>query len=125
VALRVIRKTILQKRGDEMGTFLGLISVIAICGSVLTLTMLILVALPQSKIRAALLQVFGWVFAAFCLIYFISPVDVLPEAILGPFLGLFDDAAAVMAGVAAARAAWRAGKDKAAMAAKMQRLEIE
>ena len=108
-----------------MGTFLGLISVIAICGSALTLTMLILVSLPQSPLRAALVQVFGWVFAAFCLIYFVSPVDVLPEAILGPFFGLFDDAAAVIAGVTSARAAWRAGKDKAAMAANKPRLEID
>jgi uncharacterized membrane protein YkvA (DUF1232 family) len=102
-------------------------SVVAICGAALTIAMLVAVSLPQrSPIRSALIQIFGWVFAAFCLVYFISPVDVLPEALLGPFFGLFDDAAAVMAGVASARAAWRAGKDKAAMAAANKpRLEIE
>jgi uncharacterized membrane protein YkvA (DUF1232 family) len=109
-----------------MSAFVTLISIIAICGSALTLTMLILVSLPQSKLRAALVQIFGWLFAAFCLFYFASPIDLLPEAVLGPFFGLFDDAAAVIAGVAAARAAWRAGKDKAAMAAANKpRLEIE
>ena len=70
------------------------------------------------------MQIFGWVFAAFCVIYFVSPVDILPEAFLGPF-GLVDDIGAVIAGVASARAAWRAGKDKAAMGASKPRLEIE
>lgn len=35
-----------------------------------------------------------WLKVAIILIYLISPVDILPEALLGP-LGLVDDAAAV------------------------------
>lgn len=36
-----------------------------------------------------------WIKIAIILIYMFSPVDILPEAILGP-LGLVDDAAALM-----------------------------
>ena len=94
-------------------------------GHALTIAMLVAVSLPQSPLRAALVQVLGWVFVAFSVLYFVSPVDILPEAFLGPF-GLFDDVGAVIAGIAAARAAWRAGKDKAAMAsANKLRLELD
>lgn len=36
-----------------------------------------------------------WIKVAIILIYMFSPVDILPEAILGP-LGLVDDAAALL-----------------------------
>ena len=108
-----------------MGTFFGVISIVALCGTLLTIAMLVAVSLPQSPLRAALVQVLGWVFVAFCVLYFVSPVDILPEAFLGPF-GMFDDIGAAIAAVVAARAAWRAGKDKAAMAsANKPRLEHE
>ncbi|MFA9487991.1 MULTISPECIES: DUF1232 domain-containing protein [unclassified Mannheimia] len=42
---------------------------------------------PTNKIK--------WIKIAIILIYMFSPVDILPEAILGP-LGLVDDAAALM-----------------------------
>src|ERR1700681_4493802 len=99
-----------------MSTFFGLISIIAMCGTLLALSMMILVSLPQSPLRTMLIQVFGWVFAAFCALYCISPIDILPEAFLGPF-GFVDDLGAVVAGIASARAAWKAGKDKAALSA--------
>lgn len=43
--------------------------------------------LPTNKIK--------WIKVAIILVYMFSPVDILPEAILGP-LGLVDDAAALM-----------------------------
>lgn len=36
-----------------------------------------------------------WIKVAIILVYLFSPVDILPEAILGP-LGLVDDAAAIL-----------------------------
>ena len=36
-----------------------------------------------------------WLQLAVILVYLISPIDILPEAVLGP-LGLVDDAAALM-----------------------------
>ncbi|MBX9653773.1 DUF1232 domain-containing protein [bacterium] len=55
-----------------------------------------------------LVQIVGWLFAAFCGVYLVSPIDVLPEALVGPF-GLVDDLGALVAGVLSARAAWKAG----------------
>jgi len=45
-----------------------------------------------SKIFSGL---FGWVMAAFLLLYIISPIDFIPEAFFGP-LGLLDDFVALL-----------------------------
>lgn len=78
-------------------------------GGVLVVVMLVLLALPRSKLRDVLMPVVGWCFALFCSIYIVSPVDVLPEIALGPF-GLVDDVGALVAGILSARAAMRAGE---------------
>jgi uncharacterized membrane protein YkvA (DUF1232 family) len=67
----------------------------------------VLLSLPQSKLREFLMPVVGWCVAIFCGIYCISPIDIVPEALLGPF-GLIDDLGALVAGIAAARAAMNA-----------------
>jgi uncharacterized membrane protein YkvA (DUF1232 family) len=69
----------------------------------------ILLALPQSKFREVVMPIIGWCFALFCGAYILSPVDLLPEAMFGPF-GLIDDAGALAAGVFAAMTAIKAGK---------------
>lgn len=92
-----------------MSEVFGVIKLVILCGSVLLLALMILVSMPRSKTRDVLVQVVGWAFAFFCGAYVVSPLDVLPEAFLGP-LGLFDDAGAVVAGFMSARAAWNAGK---------------
>jgi uncharacterized membrane protein YkvA (DUF1232 family) len=81
------------------------------CGTLLFLAFMALLAMPKSKLRAVLMQVVGWAVVAFCAIYAISPFDVLPEALLGPFLGLFDDAAAVAVAVGAGSAALQARRE--------------
>jgi uncharacterized membrane protein YkvA (DUF1232 family) len=53
--------------------------------------------------------VIGWGFAVLCALYCISPIDLLPEAFLGPF-GLVDDAGAAVVGLMSAVAAYRAGR---------------
>ena len=78
-------------------------------GGILCVTTLVLVSLPQSKLRDFLLPIVGWCFALFCGVYVLSPVDLLPEIMLGP-VGLIDDAGAVVVGIASAGAAMRAGK---------------
>jgi uncharacterized membrane protein YkvA (DUF1232 family) len=89
--------------------FLTFLAVLAFFGTVLMLAMLWLVNMPRSPVRDMLVQVVGWLFAIFCAIYCISPIDFLPEAFLGPF-GLVDDVGAAVAGVMSAMAAYRAGK---------------
>lgn len=73
---------------------------------VLAFTFLVLLSLPQSKLRDVLLPIVKWAFAILCGIYVISPMDLAPEIALGP-LGVFDDLAAVVAGIMAARSAMK------------------
>jgi uncharacterized membrane protein YkvA (DUF1232 family) len=96
-----------------MSGFFDVIRLLVGCGTLLALALMVLVALPQSKLRDVFIQIVGWVFAIFCGIYCISPVDIVPEALLGPF-GLIDDAGALVVGIASAAAAWKAGSSKAA-----------
>ncbi len=59
------------------------------------------------------MPIVGWVFALACGAYVLMPVDIIPEALLGPF-GLIDDGAAVVAGICAAGSAIKASKRNAA-----------
>jgi len=90
-----------------MQSLLGMIQMLLLCGTVLTLAFVVLLALPKSELRTFLMPIVGWAMAIFCGIYAISPVDVVPEVILGPF-GLIDDIGAVVAGIGAARMAMNA-----------------
>lgn len=83
-----------------------------LCGTILALAMLVLVSLPQSKLRDCIMPVVGWGFALFCGLYVLSPIDIVPEALLGPF-GVVDDVGAVILGVASARSAMSAAKRQA------------
>jgi uncharacterized membrane protein YkvA (DUF1232 family) len=89
--------------------FLTFIAVLALLGTALAIAMMVLVNMPHSPLRDLLVQIVGWCFAVFCAIYCISPIDILPEAFLGPF-GLIDDLGAAVVGIGSAMAAWRAGK---------------
>jgi len=80
------------------------------CGTVLAVTFAVLLSLPNSKLRSFLLPIIGWCIAIFCAIYCISPVDFIPECVLGPF-GLVDDLGVLVTGIAAARAAMKPSKN--------------
>jgi uncharacterized membrane protein YkvA (DUF1232 family) len=86
------------------------IGIFIICGTVLLLALMVLVAIPQSRLRDILLQVVGWLFAGSCAAYVVSPVDAAPELIFGPF-GLLDDLIAIILGVMSAMAAWSARRN--------------
>ena len=94
-----------------MNAVFNVMVVSVICGTVLLGVFMICLSMPQSRLRAILLQLTGWLVAAFCAAYCISPVDILPEALLGPF-GLPDDLAALVGGIFAAVTAWKAGLEK-------------
>ena len=82
-----------------------------LCGTVLGIVFVILLALPQSKLRDVLMPIVGWTMALFCGAYCLSPFDICPEAFLGPF-GLVDDVGALVTGIAAARTAMAASKSR-------------
>ena len=86
------------------------IKLLMTCFTLIVIALGILLAMPKSELRAFLLPIVGWVFAVFCGIYCISPVDLVPEIIAGP-VGLIDDVGFAIAGFAAARAAMNANAD--------------
>lgn len=94
-----------------MQSLFGLMQTIVLCGTVLVVAFFGLLSLPQSKLRAFLLPIVGWSVAILCAVYCISPVDIVPEALLGPF-GLVDDLGAVVAGITAVRSAMKASKEE-------------
>jgi uncharacterized membrane protein YkvA (DUF1232 family) len=93
-----------------MSSVFGIIGLVIKCGTVLLLAFAVLLAMPKSKLRAVLMQIVGWAVVAFCIVYGISPVDVLPEALLGP-LGLIDDLGAIAVAVGAGSMALKAGRE--------------
>jgi uncharacterized membrane protein YkvA (DUF1232 family) len=93
------------------GAVVHLLEVIVIAGTLVIVTFLILLSLPHCKLRDMLMPFVAWGFIALCAAYTISPVDALPEIVLGPF-GLFDDFVAAAAGIGTAMATIRASKQK-------------
>ena len=90
---------------------LELLRTMVLTGGVIVVTFLILLALPQCKLRDMLMPFVAWGFVALCAAYVISPVDAMPEIVLGPF-GAVDDFMALVAGVGTAAAAINARKRK-------------
>ena len=90
-----------------MQNMFATIQLLVVCATVLGIAFAVLLSLPNSQLRAFLLPIVGWAVAILCAVLVISPVDIIPEALFGPF-GLVDDAGAVIAGIAAARTAMTA-----------------
>ena len=84
------------------------IRLMAILGGGLLLALLVLLSLPQSKLKEIVLPFVGWAIAALSVAYIVSPLDVLPDFI--PVIGWADDLAAVAVGIASALSAMNAGK---------------
>ena len=94
-----------------LSTILGFVEFLVGCLTLVTITFLISLALPDSTTKTFAVQCAGWCVAAFAGAYLISPFDLVPEGLVGPLLGCWDDLAIGIFGVAAAYAARKAGKD--------------
>jgi uncharacterized membrane protein YkvA (DUF1232 family) len=90
---------------------LEILKLLVLGGTALMLTFLILLALPQCRLREIVMPFVSWGFVALCTAYALSPIDVLPEVFLGPF-GLIDDVGAVIAAVLTAQSAIRTQREK-------------
>ena len=88
---------------------IDLLSKLLNCGTLLLIALLILLALPQSRLREIVLPFVGWAVAALSAAYVILPFDLVPEALLGPF-GLIDDLVAVAVAIASAITASQSGR---------------
>jgi hypothetical protein len=109
---------------EIMSSIFAMIDLMIMCGTVLTIAVVIALSIPDSKFRTFVMPIVGWGFAIFCGIYAISPIDVLPECLFGP-AGMFDDIGAVIAGIMAARAAMKASKEKNEEESKEEELDDE
>ena len=85
------------------------IRLMAMLGGGLLLALLILLSLPQSRLKEIVQPFVSWAIAVFCIAYIASPLDFMPEIILGPG-GVFDDLAALVVAITSARSAMNAGK---------------
>ena len=94
-----------------MSNFFEVIKLLIFCGTLLAIAFMTALSLPKSRFRTVLTEICSWAFLLFCGIYAISPIDILPEAALGPF-GLFDDLGAVFLGYQSFQSAMRARRER-------------
>jgi uncharacterized membrane protein YkvA (DUF1232 family) len=87
-----------------------LLKLIVFCGTLVLITFLILLALPKSRLRSLMVEIFGWGTAAAAAVYVISPIDFIPDFI--PVIGWVDDIGAAVGGIAAAMSAMSARRDR-------------
>lgn len=86
-----------------MESFFSLLSVMFVCATIFGIAFVIVLALPDCRMREVVKKA---LIAVACVVYILSPIDIIPEIVLGP-IGLLDDGAALMAAITSAREAYR------------------
>lgn len=76
---------------------LELLRLMVMVGGLIVMTFLVLLALPNCKLREFLLPFVKIAIVALCGAYVLSPLDIMPELVMGPF-GCVDDVAAAVGG---------------------------
>jgi uncharacterized membrane protein YkvA (DUF1232 family) len=79
--------------------------VLIICITVLAALFLVLLAMPNSRLRSVFMEALGWLAVILASILVISPVDIVPDVFVG--LGQIDDIAYVIGGLLSGIAAYR------------------
>ncbi|MDX2199507.1 MAG: YkvA family protein [Phycisphaerae bacterium] len=88
-----------------MSDLLQLMQIGIVCGTVLMVTFVVLLALPQSRMRSVCLEVMKYGIAGGCVLLTVSPIDVIPDFL--PVLGWADDVGYVVGTVSAIGSAVR------------------
>lgn len=103
-------------------SFFGLLKTVVVCGTLFFLVMLVLLALPQSKLRCVGLEMAKWVLCGAMLMMIPSPIDVIPDVV--PGLGWADDIGYLIAAISTGRGALNERKKRRLLeAAEMHELE--
>ena len=99
-----------------MESFWDFIKILVICITMLLVIFLVLLALPNSKLRQSILKIYSIVSLIATIlsaVYIISPIDVIPDFI--PVAGQGDDVVAAISALATAitgYVAWQKSKEK-------------
>ncbi len=83
-----------------MDNLLEIIKITAIVAGIIILLLVILLSLPNSRLRKWLLKIAGSFLLAVtvtCIVYILSPLDLLPDVL--PVIGQVDDIGALITGV--------------------------
>ena len=104
-----------------MSEFFNMISTLFVCGTLLGLTMLVLMSLPNSKLRSAGLEFTKYAVAAFLAFLVVSPWDLIPDI---PVVGWGDDLAYIWGAVKSVKSAREDGKNRG-MYAEIERNELQ
>lgn len=73
------------------------------CATVLSITFVVLLAMPNSKLREICVKLFQLVLAVFFAMLVVSPIDIIPDVFFP--VGFIDDIGYLTAALASARAA--------------------
>lgn len=84
-----------------MAEFFSFLKVFVGCSTLLFLAMLILLALPASRLRTVGLELLKYAVAVGLVLLCASPVDVLPDVV--PVVGWLDDIGYIVAAIASVR----------------------
>lgn len=94
-----------------MESFFQMLQTLMFCLTLLGIAWVVALSLPKSRLRAVLTEITSWAFLLFCGFYAVSPIDILPEAALGPF-GFVDDLGAVFLGYQSFKSAMGAREER-------------
>ncbi len=86
-----------------MAEFFSFLKVFMLCSTLLFMATLVLLALPQSRLRAVGLEMTKWAIALGLVVLVPAPVDLIPDAI--PGIGWLDDIGYIVGAVCAAKSA--------------------
>jgi uncharacterized membrane protein YkvA (DUF1232 family) len=81
-----------------------------ICGTLLLIAFLILLAMPASRLREIVLPFVGWAVSALSIAFIAMPIDLIPDFI--PVVGWADDLVALAIAIGSAVTAFNAGKER-------------
>lgn len=96
-----------------MAEFFAFMKILIGCGTIVFLTMMVLLALPQSRLRLVGLELAKWALALGFLVMIPSPLDVVPD--VAPPFTYVDDLGYLVAAIAAIKSARADGRKRKLM----------